>query len=206
MASSLPPNGLSSVRAHSQANNIVQKDAAKANVPVHSFDPDASPMEKAAAAGKARTQLNSTTAASPEVSNGGARGLYISYGRFLLHTDLLIPEAAVDTGNDVVLPTITIEDVDKGQPDDIPQPLPGLHPASEPAAIPDWYKVGWRAFTDIDKPLEDEDKQQLRLMNSWISQQYYGEWYHNAAVIISVCLSCVLSLGGLTITHTSLHV
>ena len=30
-------------------------------------------------------------------------------------------------------------------------------------------------------------------MNSWISQQYYGEWYYNAAIIIFVCFPCVLS-------------
>ncbi|KAI9462339.1 tricalbin [Lactarius psammicola] len=172
MASSLPPNGPSStIRARSQANDIVQKDAARGNVAVHSFNPDASPAEKAAAAGKARSQLNSTTTASPEKSNGGGR------------------EATVDTGNASLLPTITIQDVDKEQPKDIPQQLPGSLPTSEAAGIPDWYKVGWRAFTDIDKSLEDEDQKQLRLMNSWISQQYYGEWYYNAALVISAVLA-----------------
>ncbi|KAH9081855.1 tricalbin [Lactarius deliciosus] len=167
MASSLPPNGpSSSLRAHSQANDILQSDAAKGNVAVHSFDPDAPPAEKAAAAGKARTQLNSTTATSPEKSN----------------------EVAVDTGNAGLIPTITIQDVDKEQPKDIPQQLPGSLPTSEATGIPDWYKVGWRAFADINKPLEEEDQMQLRLMNSWISQQYYGEWYYNAAVIISAVL------------------
>ena len=37
-------------------------------------------------------------------------------------------------------------------------------------------------------------------MNSWISQQYYGEWYYNAGIIIFVCLSFVLYFGELTIT------
>ena len=115
------------------------------------------------------------------------------------------PEVAVDTGNASLLPTITIQDVDKEQPEDIPQQLPGSLPTSEVAGIPDWYKVGWRAFTDFDKPLEEEDQKQLRLMNSWISQQYYGEWYYNAALVISVCLSCVLSLSELTITPSLDH-
>lgn len=63
MASSLPPNGLSSsnaIRAHGQANDIIQKDASGRNGLVHSFDPDASSAEKAAAAANAREQLTST--------------------------------------------------------------------------------------------------------------------------------------------------
>jgi hypothetical protein len=100
----------------------------------------------------------------------------------------------VDTGSASLLPTITIQDVDKEQSEDAHQPLPGSLPTPEAARIPDWYKVGWRAFTDLDKPLEDEDKKQLRIMNSWLSQQYYGEWYYNAAIIIFVCPSCVLIL------------
>lgn len=173
MASSLPPNGPSStIRAHSQANDILQKDAAKGNVSVHSFDPDASPAQKAAAAGKARPQPSSAiTAASPEKSNGGGR------------------EVDVDTGDASLIPTITIQDVDKEQPKDTPQPLPGSLPTPEAAGIPDWYKVGWRAFTNLDQPPEDEDKKQLRLMNSWISQQYYGEWYYNAGIIIFAVLA-----------------
>jgi hypothetical protein len=73
MASSIPPNGSPSanaIRAH-QANDIVQNDASRGNVPVHSFDPDASPAEKAASAGKARSQLTSTLPAKP---TEGGRG------------------------------------------------------------------------------------------------------------------------------------
>ena len=92
MASSLPPNGSSStIRAHAQANDILQKDAARGNVAVHSFDPDASPAAKAAAAGKAGPQLKSATAtASPENSTGGGRGMSISYGIFFSTSTYLI--------------------------------------------------------------------------------------------------------------------
>ena len=99
---------------------------------------------------------------------------------------LFLVEVPVDPGSDGLIPTITIEDTDK-QPaaKDVP-PIPGALPAAKAAPIPDWYKVGWRAFTDIDKPSEDEDQKQLRLMNAWIPDQYYGQWYYNAAVIIFV--------------------
>jgi hypothetical protein len=113
-----------------------------------------------------------------------------SFMGLLRHTDLLLflAEVAVDPGSDGLIPTITIEDVDEKPAKDVP-PVPGELPASKAAAIPDWYKVGWRAFTDLDKPLEAEDQKQLRLMNSWLSEQYYGEWYYNAGIIIFVCHS-----------------
>jgi hypothetical protein len=80
MASSLPPNGLSStnaIRAHGQANDIVQNDASRGNVAVHSFDPDASPAEKAAAAGKAGKELTSTLPAKPTEGGRGQPFLYV---------------------------------------------------------------------------------------------------------------------------------
>ena len=43
--------------AQAKVNGIVEQDAAKGRVPVHTFDPDASPQEKAAAAGKAAGSL-----------------------------------------------------------------------------------------------------------------------------------------------------
>jgi hypothetical protein len=109
----------------------------------------------------------------------------------LRHAELVLflVELAVDPGSQGLIPTITIEDVDKEGPEGVKDapPIPGQLPASKAPLIPDWYKVGWRAFTDLDKPLEDDDQRQLRLMNSWISEQYYGQWYYNAAVIIFVC-------------------
>jgi len=98
---------------------------------------------------------------------------------------LFLVEVPVDPGSDSQIPTITIEDVDKQPDKDVP-PVPGALPAAKAPPIPDWYKVGWRAFTDIDKPSEDEDQKQLRLMNAWIPEQYYGQWYYNAAIIIFV--------------------
>ena len=80
MASSLPPNGLSSanaISAHGQANDIVQKDASRGNVPVHSFDPDTPPARKAATAGKARNQLASTLPAEPTEGGQGQPFLYV---------------------------------------------------------------------------------------------------------------------------------
>jgi hypothetical protein len=187
MASSLPPNGLSStnaIRTQGQANDIVQNDSSRGNVAVHSFDPDASPAEKAAAAGKARNQLASTLPAKPTEGGQGQHFLYLLPASCQVGS-LPFQELAVDAGGDGPIPTITVEDVDKEGPKNAP-PVPGQLPASKAPVIPDWYKVGWRAFTDLDKPPEDVDQRQLRLMNAWISEQYYGQWYYNAGVIIFV--------------------
>ena len=97
-------------------------------------------------------------------------------------------ELALDTGTSDVLPTITIEDVDKApvpdkNPDPTPQ-LPGAMPTGPAPDIPDWYKVGWKAF--VHPPDEDQDVKEARMLHAFISEQYYGEWYHNAALIIFV--------------------
>lgn len=99
-------------------------------------------------------------------------------------------EVALDQGAGNVVPTITIEDVDKvhtdaDAKDDAPAP-PGALPAGAAPPIPDWYKVGWRAFTPPDTSGEDEDAGQARMLHSFISEQYYGDWYHNAALIVFV--------------------
>lgn len=52
-------------------SGMLKRDEAK-GAAVHSFDPDASPAEKAAAAGKARDQL--TSVKQKDAADGGARG------------------------------------------------------------------------------------------------------------------------------------
>ena len=64
-----PPTLEQSAQAQAQANDIML-DAAKGRVAVHTFDPDASPQEKAAAAGKGRENLKSVA----EKADAGERG------------------------------------------------------------------------------------------------------------------------------------
>lgn len=53
--------------------------------------------------------------------------------------------------------------------------------------IPDWYRTGWREVSGIDvqHPPEGEEKDKF-VLQAFIGEQYYGEWYHNAAIIIVV--------------------
>ena len=53
----MPGEVSASPHAEAQVNGIVQEDAAKNRVPVHTFDPNAPPEEKAAAAGKGKDKL-----------------------------------------------------------------------------------------------------------------------------------------------------
>lgn len=60
----MPTNGYTANGA-ANVEAVMHQDADKAGVPVHSFDPDSSPAEKGASAGKARSQLNSVVDKPP---------------------------------------------------------------------------------------------------------------------------------------------
>ncbi|KZT23846.1 tricalbin [Neolentinus lepideus HHB14362 ss-1] len=159
------PNG--SAQQMAEVNNIVQKDTDNGRVAVHTFDPDASPEEKAAAAGKARNQLEPVS--QKDTGAGGK-------------------EVTIDTGASTIVPTITIEDADTEAPlgDQMaPEPvIPGAIPSGVVPAIPNWYKVGWRAVGGIDEPeLSEGEQKDKQILDLFLSEQLYGDWYHNAALI-----------------------
>lgn len=53
----MPGEVSTSPHAEAQVKGIVQDDAAKSRMPVHTFDPNTSPEEKAAAAGQGKDKL-----------------------------------------------------------------------------------------------------------------------------------------------------
>lgn len=118
-----------------------------------------------------------------------------------------LPVAAAGTAAPAV-PTVTIEDVDaklEQQKQTVVPPktdapsvqvqttshgaegVPGQLPTAPAPAIPHWYKIGWRAVGGHDTPeSENPDK---RILAAFIADQYLGDWYHNAAIIVVVCTS-----------------
>lgn len=77
--------------------------------------------------------------------------------------------------------------------------------------LPDWYNVGWTSFSDLPNPGQEQDLETLKkslggstdalvdkystsrpdkgtskhdLISHYLSEAYYGEWYHNAGVMI----------------------
>ncbi|KII93708.1 hypothetical protein PLICRDRAFT_131763 [Plicaturopsis crispa FD-325 SS-3] len=168
MATTAPQNGALH-RAEHDEHNGTPADKGNGTAGAYTFDPDASPEEKAAQAGKGRDQLKPANA-DKNVTDGGK-------------------EVAVDTGGSTVVPTITVHDADnlkaKGldDPADNSTPdVPGALPAQKAAVIPDWYKIGWQAVANA-QPQEGEEKDK-GVLDLFLSEQFYGDWYHNAAVIV----------------------
>lgn len=117
--------------------------------------------------------------------------------RFCPRTHVFL-ELTIETGKSNVVPTITVEDIDapktpnEEEHDDTPQPPGGLGAAA--SAIPDWYRVGWRQASQVDAaPLTEGEELDKGVLHMFLSEQYYGSWYHNAAVIVVVgpCRSSV---------------
>lgn len=63
--------------AQAELNGLLQADAAKGRVAVHTFDPNATPQEKAAAAGKGSERLKSAGADKGAGGTGTYSELYI---------------------------------------------------------------------------------------------------------------------------------
>jgi hypothetical protein len=107
----------------------------------------------------------------------------------------VLSELAVDTGATSVVPTITISDAESEKPTNgeasaSPEPeaeLPGALPESAAPTIPDWYKVGWRAVGGIDDNVAAEGVARDKfILAQFVDEQYYGDWYHNGALIFFV--------------------
>jgi hypothetical protein len=198
MATQSPQHG--SVAANAAVNGIVKQDEAKGRVPVHIFDPEATPKEKAAAAGKGRDQLKSVN----KVEGAGEKGMFnsLSHAHCLrapdfqaLNTRLIEVSVSSGSGKNAV-PTITVSDADSGKKHDngkaiagedgVPKPPGDLQHGLAPT-IPDWYRVGWRSVSGIDAPpLPEGEERDKGVLDMFLSEQMYGDWYHNAALIFFV--------------------
>lgn len=171
-----------------QFHGTLLDDQAK-GVAVHSFDPDATPAEKAAVAGKARDQLKDVRSKDLDP----AKGSPFNHPRLTdSHLLPLWPELALDTGNSDVIPTITVSGVETHPGDESTIVQPARTPGSidaEPYVIPDWYKVGWRAASGIDSPEPQGEVKDAAILTAFLKEQYYGDWYHNAGLVFFVCFT-----------------
>ncbi|KZT06296.1 tricalbin [Laetiporus sulphureus 93-53] len=165
-----------SPETQAKVNGIVQDDAAKGRVAVHSFDPDMPPQEKAAIAGKEKEKLKLNQA----------------------EPDAVGKEVPVGTGNSNIVPTITIENVDEkangGEtPPTLEPQVPGSMPVGPAPAVPDWYTVGWREVSGIDtRPKAEDEEKDKYILQTFLSEQFYGDWYHNAALVVAVSSTAVV--------------
>lgn len=88
-----------------------------------------------------------------------------------------------------VKPSISLADVtaasdgEKGKSDSSvtgQTAMPGALPSAIASVIPDWYKVGWRANSQafIEAGGDLELARQQSLLGEYLSESYYGGWYH----------------------------
>jgi hypothetical protein len=102
----------------------------------------------------------------------------------------------IATGDSDIVPTITVEDAESEQPHAADAKAPQTETTSTPAlpgtlsnaagVIPDWYTVGWRQFAGLDKGISEAEQNDRSIIEAYLSEQYYGAWYHNAAIIVFV--------------------
>lgn len=88
-----PSNGSVRENANAQLHNIVNHDASK-GATVHSFDPDASPQQKATAVGKQRDKLESATKHKQDGSAQGEKGALL----FCLVNQVTSPDIYIRVG------------------------------------------------------------------------------------------------------------
>lgn len=137
-------------------------------VAVHTFDENASPEQKAAQAGKARDQLKSVQNKDEQAER----------------------EVHVDKGGAHIVPTITVQDADAEPSKGVQPPptqvstVPGDMPSGPAPSTPDWYRIGWRQASGIDEPVTEGEQKDRGILDHFLSEQFYGAWYHNAAIII----------------------
>lgn len=188
--------------APDQLHSTLASDASR-GAAVHSFNPEVSLQAKAAVASEGLGKVNppAVTCTGPISATGALSPHILARGL----TNTLRPEVPVATGNGQnVLPTINIQDTDKAPKNILKDttsllPTPGSYPPGPAPAVPDWYKIGWRAAANIDAPPLEGDERDKSILGLFLSEQFYGAWYHNAALIFFVRLmSCPLKLSDAT--------
>ncbi|KAI0136231.1 C2 domain-containing protein [Xylariales sp. AK1849] len=171
-------NPESSVTADDAQKKMVE-ESKKAGVPAFKFDPDASPEEK-------KRQMR---AAVPDELR-----LHRKHNAVAIATD-------VDDGTKAAydLPPPSKAGAIEVQTDENGKTVDGGHPKQDEAALA--AKVGWaqQFGWPADSVLEgDSLLDHQTWLEGQVSDKFYGDWYHNAAVIAFACLSSwvVAVLGG----------
>nr|ODN95971.1 transmembrane protein [Cryptococcus depauperatus CBS 7855] len=126
----------------SAVGSLLSQDEKK-GAAVHTFDPDASPAQKAAVTAKAKASLGlpNRQKVKEKLSGDGGGGRAVT----------------IDTSASARAPqpTITLTDVDKASRDEGQglgtDEMPGAIPANTAPAVPTWVKAGWRQVAGLDQ-------------------------------------------------------
>ncbi|GAA6009648.1 hypothetical protein JCM11491_001046 [Sporobolomyces phaffii] len=195
---------------------------------VHSFDPDATPAEKA-------RQINSSSSTSPLAGKNGLGRMDTSGIPSLRGPELRqfqhdgghgLSSDLGTNGSDIPVTTglkeaekVSHEEeasrqdkqdpvqkakqarIDEGrvnEEDGVENP-PGAMPTKEAdpqtiREIPSWFQIGWTG-QDRSLFLSPEEKTNRAILEDFVSDAYYGQWYHNAGIMVF----CVVSTHFLTL-------
>ncbi|POS83696.1 hypothetical protein EPUL_005364 [Erysiphe pulchra] len=164
------------------AQNKIVEESRKAGVPVFTFEPDASPEEKAAQSipeGFHHQHKSKAVAIPTDIDDG------------IPNTDLLSPTNAS-------LSSPTGASKDRSREKQIDEIIQNSQEEDDARWI---ERAGWAprfgnltSYSCLEQNLTDQQ--------TWIEgnldEKFYGDWYHNSAVIIFACLSSwlVATLGG----------
>lgn len=93
----------------------------------------------------------------------------------------------MDDNRQPEITTLHVDHTQEVEPDVVT--APGAFPTKVAPTIPEWYTVGWRQACGIDKPpLPEGEEKDNSILHMFIAEQFYGAWYHNASIIVFVCL------------------
>jgi len=153
------------------AQRTIVNEAKKAGVPGFQFDPNATPAEKAAQAAAAvppgikPERKNKAVALATDVDTG--------------KPDYDLPDASK---GDALSPT-TAKEFEKSKAAN-----GSLHGEDD-----EWSRVGWAprfGFPPGDFDSSESLQDRLTWLETRLDDRFYGDWWHNAGVIIFACLAC----------------
>ncbi|GEM08900.1 tricalbin [Rhodotorula toruloides] len=191
-----------------EVTEAVQKARDEAlGVNVHSFDPSASPADKAAQARKATPAVTPVDMSAAPSLRKGELGQFTKDGGSSVASDVGTrgEKIAITTGAKAAEVESTKEkqsgeplndaeraariEQDEGRVDEngVKSP-PGAMPNKEaekgkPREIPSWFAIGWNG-QDKSFFLSPEDARERSILSDFFTDAYYGQWYHNAGIIV----------------------
>ncbi|GAA5948387.1 hypothetical protein JCM10213_004407 [Rhodosporidiobolus nylandii] len=195
--------------------------------PVHTFSATDSPAEKAAAARKtASSQLAAVDMSAAPALRGAELASFQEKGAAAVPSDVGTGSGSrTATTTSLREVEAVSKDVKKeeqeGRGDETPEERarrlrreegrvdeegnevpPGGMPAKEAEPgkvreIPSWFAIGWTG-QDRTLFLSPEEAKERSILEDFVSEAYYGQWYHNAALILFALLSShfITLLGG----------
>ncbi|RUS23038.1 hypothetical protein BC937DRAFT_93080 [Endogone sp. FLAS-F59071] len=197
-----------SAEVHNQLNAEIDKNS---GTTTHKFNPDAPPEEKAAQAmatmppGILPNDRKPTGGIATDLGTHDANEVAKALNKVQKK-----PVITTGTTDDKRLSTAsTAMDTPKSAspPLENAPKVPGSYPVHPGGKLPEWYKVGWTAFAGLPlktSGLDDDEaaaqvnaRQETDMLADFLSEAYYGEWWHNAgAFIIAVIFTWIIAKFG----------